>query len=443
MEDLIFSHLKLAIALVLAVVPVAAQYSGPSVLSRGFGSTTGQRGGVDQGFNIYAGVSGAYETGIVPPSVTSSGSITDYGATTGVLANIGAYGHRNWKRTQLHLDYFGNFRHYAENTYLDGIDNMLSLNVGRQISRRVQLFTSVAAGTTSRYYGAAPVYALGFSAVPTAPILDNRLYYLQNVTGIQYNPTLRWNFTLSGTGYISRYQSKALVGVQGYGAMANAEYRISRTRSVLLSYSFMHNDYQRLFGDSDAHVVMGGFVQQLSKRWALNASGGAARTRAVGIEQIAADPISVALFGSQVISRAFDRTLITPAFNVSLNGTYRRWGVSAAYMQMPNPGNGVYLTSNTGTASTRFSYTGIRRATFAVFGSYNFYESVGQSSLGKYTYWGGGASSSYRLSRSFDAFVTFDLRSQQIHMNNGFKQTSDRVNFGINWHSSELPVTFW
>jgi hypothetical protein len=436
-------YTKVAVALLLATIPAAAQYSGPNVLSRGYGSSTGQRGGVDEGIRIYAGVSGSYETGIVPSSVDSTGNITDYGSTMGVLANVGAYGHKDWKRTRLELDYFGNFRHYTENSYLDGIDNMLSLGVARQISKRVQLFTNTAAGTVSRYYAAAPIYAVGYSAVPTTPLLDNRLYYLQNITGIQYTPTLRWSFTMSGTGYINRYQSSSLIGLQGYGGSASAEYRMSRRRSLLLSYQFMHIDYQRTFGDADAHIVMAGVAQQLSRRWTLSFSGGASRTHAVGIEQVAADPVTAALFGTQVVSKAFDSAMINPAFNISLNGTYRRWGLSASYAQMPNPGNGIYLTSNTGSATGRFSYTGIRRATLSAFGGYYFYTSIGQTSLGKYTYWGGGASSSYRLTKSLDAFAMWDMRSQQIHMPNGLDQVSQRVTFGVNWHSSELPVTFW
>ena len=372
--------------------------------------------------------------------MNEKGELVQLEGLLGMQASIGAYGHRTWKRTTLQLDYSGDFRHYTENTYLDGSDHMFSLGLSRQVSRRVQVFSRTGAGTTSRYYALGPSVS-DVGTIPGFGVFDNRAFYLQNVTGVQFNPTLRWSYVLTGTGYGVRRQSQSLVGMNGYGATGMASYRLSRSRSINLFYGFMHYDYQRGFGDSDIHNSMAGLTQKFGRRWEGSLSGGVAQIHTVGLERVASDPILVALFGNATFVRAFDRTVAVGAAEASLTGTYRRSLISFSYSQMPNAGNGIYLTSKNGVASARYTYSGIRKSSVSLVGTYTTYKSIGQEQLGAFNQFGGGATLSYKLTRALEASCIVDARNLQID-NSGLNRNAYRISFGLNFHSSEMPIVF-
>src|ERR1017187_8353116 len=79
-------------------------YSGPAILSRG--ETPGAQTAAPIAFRPYIGLSGIYDTGLVPVSVTSTGGIPS-SDLYGVELNLGAYTYHVWKHTTLGLDYRG------------------------------------------------------------------------------------------------------------------------------------------------------------------------------------------------------------------------------------------------------------------------------------------------------------------------------------------------
>jgi hypothetical protein len=440
--------LNLRIFSVLAALPVSiwAQatgggYAGPQILSRGI-SNPGERPGRPDGFQFYAGVSGSYETGLVPPSVDSNGKIVSPDSLVGVLLDLGAYGHHATKHTTIGLDYTGNFRHYADNPYFDGSDHMLGLTVETQESRRNSFFLRTAAGTVSRYYVGGNVSLADFIAVPAYGIVDNRAYYLQQTGGWVYQPTVRLSFSAAGNGFFVRRQSRSLVGLNGYGGQGTMAYRLSRVRTFDLSYGYVHFDYPRGFGDSDIHTTMAGLSQALNRRWELALAAGVAQISTIGLEQISADPLTVALFGNATTVQAFSRSILFPAIRASLIGRYRRSTFQLSYTQLPNPGNGVYLTSKQSTGEGSYSYLASRRASISFRAGYSNMRSIGQEGVGSLKYTTGGVGAAYKLTRALDATAQYEARDFQIGRD-GFGQLSYRFTFGINWNPSEYPISFW
>src|SRR3974377_206306 len=130
---------KVMAGLVFACFAALAQlggYAGPQILSRS-GPSAANRGGSHEGFSMYAGVYGSYETGVVPASVDSQGNIVDVGGLYGVGLRYGVYGSKNWRYTTLGIDYSGFVRHYTPHSSYDGTDQILGLQLDTQVSRRL------------------------------------------------------------------------------------------------------------------------------------------------------------------------------------------------------------------------------------------------------------------------------------------------------------------
>lgn len=439
-------RLKYVVVCALMAAPVWGQagYSGPQVLSRGGGAgRVGERGGRPPGFSVFAGVLGLYETGIVPASVDSQGRVLELGGLGGIQANIGAFGHRDWRRTTVGLDYAGNYRHYNANTFINGSDHMLTLGVNNQLSRRVQFLSRTSAGTISRYYTAGAAFDSDAGNVANFGIFDNRANYIQQSAGLQFMPTARLAISATGNGWTVRRQSRSLIGVTGYGAQGTASYRLSRTRTLEANYQFNHFDYVRGFGETDLHTMVMGIGQRLGRRWEFSVSAGVTRADTIGLEQIAADPLTAALFGTTVTTQAFSRSLYFGTGEIALRGKFRTSNITLAASQLPTPGNGVFLTSKQTILRGIYSYTGIRRASLSLAVNRMMMDSLGQAQLGTFSYTSGGASLSYKMLRSLDAVAQFDARDLQINQTMGFARLSYRFAFGLNWNPGEFPITFW
>ncbi len=417
-------------------------YSGPQILSR-LVNTTGERGGAATGFQFYAGVNGTYETGYLPAAIDAAGHIVKPGGLYGVFADIGAYGRHKWRHTTLGLDYSGNFRHYTTNSSFDGSDHMLGLAITTQLSNRLQVFSRTSAGTFSRYYVSGPAVATDLLSSPGYGVFDNRAFFLEESAGASYQVSSRLSFSAVGSGFAVRRQSKALVGLNGYSGQGSAAYQLGKTKSVNVSYAFTHFDYPRGFGESNLHTYMVGYSQALGKRWGFSVSAGAARVSTVGAEQVAADPITAALFGNTTVIQAFSRSIYVASGQGSLTGTFKRSRVEAHYTQMPSAGNGVYLTSKQSTGGATYSYTGIRKASLSIGGNYMRLSSLGQSQLGQYSYATGTVSGSYKLLPALEANAMFDARNVQFDQLSGLSRLSYRVSIGLNWHPGEIPISFW
>jgi hypothetical protein len=305
--------------------------------------------GLPLGFQFYAGVTGLYDNGLLPVGVDSSGNLLNITSLYGVEANLGVSGARRTAKSAVALSYNGNYRHYTENTYFDGSDHVLQLEGRKDFSRRVSIASQTSAGTVSR-----TISALGgfintpdaFVGVPTNDVFDNRAYFLQTRDDLIIQKSARLSFSAGGDGFFVRRQSKALVGLNGYGAHGTIAYRASRISTVDVAYTYLHFDYPRAFGESNIHMVTGGYARLLSPRWQLALQAGVYRIDTIGITQVALDPITAALFGETTSVQAFQAISYRPAVTASLIGRSRRASISFQYSRSPSPGNGVYLSSD-------------------------------------------------------------------------------------------------
>ena len=440
------SRLKLKLVLFAgASVCAYAQYAGPSVLSRG-GAMTDEQRGLPLGFQFYAGVTGIYDNGLLPVSVDQSGNLLKISSLYGVEANLGVSGARRTAKSALALSYSGNYRHYTSATYFDGSDHVLQLEGRKDFSRRFAIVSQTSAGTVSR-----TISALGglvntpdtFIGVPTNDVFDNRAYFVQTRDDLVIQKSARLSFSAGGDAFFVRRQSRALVGLNGYGAHGTMAYRLSRLSTVDVAYTYFHFDYPRAFGESNIHMVTGGFSRLLSPRWQFAIQGGVYRIDTIGITQVALDPVTAALFGQTTAVEAFQAISYRPAVTASITGVSGRRSVSFHYSRSPSPGNGVYLSSDQESGGATISYTGTSRLSLTANGTYNRLSSIGQRGLGRYTSTSGGGGVSYRLAQSLHASFRVDFRQFNIDLANGLSRLGTRVSVSLNYSPGERPLRIW
>lgn len=436
---------KVTLVLALAWLPAFAQitdYLGPQILTRG--ANFGSRPGSNAGFSFYAGVYGSYDTGLVPASVDAQGRLIRQDSLVGIGVNFGAYGKKTWRKTALGLNYYGNFRHYPKNAYWDGSDHTLGMSLSHRINRRMNVQSSLYAGIQSFNFvpGSTDAIALDPATSPYFGVYDNRTYFLSGSAGFTYQKSLRLSFVAGGLGFLVRRQSSAVVGINGYSATGGVRYRLTRRRTLLVDYSNSHYDYPRGYGETNVNTYLGGIAQVFGRRWQGTLSAGASQISTVGLQQVAADPITAALFGVPVTIETFSRSLYVGSGQASLSGNFKRSNFGLYYMMMPSAGNGVYLTSKSSNAGMYYNYVGIRKLSLSAFAAYVRFGSIGQSQLGTFSFASGGAGLSYKLLGSLNASANYDVRNIQIDQTNGFARTSYSIRFALNFTSGTIPLSF-
>lgn len=422
-----------------------AQYGGPSVLSRGSLTSDGARG-LPLGFQIFAGLSGVYDSGLSPVSVDKNGQLLSVDHLWGMEVGVGAVGTHRWAHASLGLTYNGAYRHYSQSSYYDGSDHVLSLDGRVDLNSRLSIITKNGAGTVSRTvsgFGGLVTTPDSLLGLPTNEIFDNRAYFLQTTDELLYRRNSRLSFVVGGDGFFVRRQSKSLVGSNGYGAHGNVAYRMDKAQTVDVAYVFLHFDYPRAFGETDIHQFTAGYARTLSRYWEMSLQGGAYRVDTIGVTSITLDPATAALFGQATTIEAFHKISYLPAIGATLRGKYKQGYVGFSYGRQPSPGNGVYLTSVSQNAGVTASWDNTTRWNVSAQFGANQYSSIGQQGLGTFRTFAGGAGTSYRLGQALHAALRFDVRQAQIDLANGYRRFGNRITLSLDYSPGNHPLALW
>jgi hypothetical protein len=418
------------------------EYSGPAILSRG--EVPGAQTAAPIAFRPYIGLSGVYDTGLVPVSLTPTGGIpsTDL---YGEELNLGAYTYHIWKHTTLGLDYRGDFRHYST-TYWDGTDDFLSLILTHRPTKRVTFTLRNQAGVYSfnNYTLSSPVGFLdpNYLQLPQSGIYDNRVIFAGTSGDLTYRLSSRLSFNLGGEGSLVRRQSTALYGMTGGIARADLEYRISRHSTVGADYRFTYFDYTRGYGNTQIQSVGFNYSTQISRQLQLSARVGGARLESQSLAEVTLDPAIAALLGESVAIQAANRLNYVPDMQVRLSDTFRHSQFTLVYMDEVAPGNGVYLTSRNNSANASYSYSGVRHWNFGVNGSYGRLTALVQT-VGAYTAYGAGLGVTRDLGRGLHTVLRLDTRHYDIASSVGFTHTEYRTSVGLNFSPGDVPLVLW
>ena len=418
-----------------------SSYLGPGVLSRGVGNI-GSRSGQQSDLRLSADVSGFYDTGLLLVAVDPSGKLFTSSADYGMQAGLSAYGVHKFHRSQLGLDYSGNYRYYAKNTNISGADQTLSLGYTVQASRRLTVEMRGSAGELINGNNGLYGYASESFDPNSSLLFDNRTFYLQGGMDVTYSLTPRTYFQVGGYGFVVRRAAAGLVGVNGYDLRGSLSHRVSRETTFGVSFDHSHFDYPRAFGESDNNAYSAFIARSLGKNWTINLSAGAFQSEVQGLQRVSLDPAVAAILGVSSGTQAFYRKYTFPTGSLSLVRRFRSATATVAYSRSITPGNGVYLTSRNEQASANFSYTGIQKWSFSFTAAYSKLGSLGQD-IANYSQTTAGGGATFALTRAIHLTARFDDRRNEIDLVNGFKRNSYRATFGLGWSPGDIPVSLW
>lgn len=422
-------------------------YGGPAVLSRGQGASITSRS-EDIRFRPFVAFNGIYDSGLQAVSVTPEGtvdSVNSYGAE----AIGGVYGYKTWKRTVVGLDYRGSYRHYTPQTYFNGSDQVLSLIVTHQPTRRTTFTLREAAGTNTRGMGLGSAFALVdplFANVPRDQLFDGRVYYTSTMGDLTYQKSVRTSFNMGADHFLMRYRSQALYGVTGERVRGDVAYRYNRRGTIGVAYDFMHFGFTKNFGGSDVHSVSLVHSVRLSRFWEWQMKAGGAKVETLGVARVVLDPVIAAIIGQSVGIQAVHRVNYVPYVEAKLSRQFRRASLEFSYSRGVSPGNGLYLTSVSEGGGGRFGYTGIRKWNFGASARYNSYRSL-TLTLGKYRNFTAGGGVTYQLMRHMHMNLRLDGRKYIVDGAARSIRAYDRVYYhatvGIAFSPGELPLSLW
>ena len=435
------AFLTLASTLLTPLHLYSQGYGGPSLLSRG-GNQPGQRGRAPIDFNIYGAVRGTYDTGLIAAQVDEAGNIVPV-KSYGAQVEVGAYGAKAWRRSSIGLDYRGDYRKYTNAPQFDGTNQALSLDLTFQPTRRLTYFNRLTAGTSNRAFG-------GFSAptfsdqqnfgVPLNEVYDSRANFAQLSGGISYQTSARSAYTAMAEGFVIKRTSPSLIGIQGYRASGGYQYRLTRSDTVGVAYSYMHFSFPRIYGASDAHQISGTYQRRLNRNWEMNLQGGLYRLETVGTQQVQLSPEIAAILGRGVGVEAFRRTDVAPQFMLNTNYTLERSRLSVSAITGITPGNGIYITSRQDGVRFGYSYSGTSRLSLGASAGYIRIGSLGLE-LGAYSTVQGGGGLNYRLLEHLNLSVQADRRkfnSPTIVGRNGIS-----ITVGLSYSPARFPLSIW
>ena len=420
-----------------------SDYLGPGILTQGAGDI-GTRAGQPVALRLFANVSAVYDTGLQPLALNSSGNLLQVNALYGVEAEIGAYGVHQWRQGQLGLDYKGNFRDYVNGSYYDGSDQQFVLGYTYQQSKRLFFDLQEVAGTLSRSVGGIPGVALPIPTTvdqPTALLFDDRQYFTDSSATMTYLLSARTSVSAGGSGFLVREQNAALIGVNGYILRGSIHHRMSRYTTLGANFQHQHFDFPGAYGQSDINSYEGEYAVQIGRRWKFSLNAGAYQAQVQGVQEVALAPNVAALLGITNIPQTFYKEYTFPTGSARLSRQFKNSILAFEYSRSVSPGNGVYLTSRTGSGTASYTYTGVRKTSFTISGGEFDLSSLGQN-LQAYRQFNGGVGATYAFYKALHLTTRYDARHQEIDLA-GYRRTSYRATIGIAFSPGSVPLALW
>jgi hypothetical protein len=225
------------------------------------------------------------------------------------------------------------------------------------------------------------------------------------------------------------------------GARGDIAYRYSKFGTIGVAYSFTHFTFRDVFGASDLHDFGLIYSLRLSSTWELRARGGATRVESQILAVVPVNPVVEAITGQTAGVQATYQLNYLPSASLALTKRLPHGSFALNYARGVTPGNGVYLTSASETASASYAYNGIQHWGFAASGGYSRLDGLLQM-VGQYRSYYAGAGLTRTLGKGVGLAVRFDERrydTSSVY----FRRDSYRATAGLTWSPGDLPLSLW
>lgn len=420
-------------------------YEGPSVLSRGGTSVTGERAGRLVDFQFWGDASGIYDSGLAGLTSGPNGNSESIGNEYGVSLGGGVVGTRTWEHDQISLDYSGDWRHYTPDSFFDGTDQFLQFNWRHVLNRRLSMDVHEMGGLTSLSYGTlsyVPLRSADVFGLPQNLLFDTKTYFDQAGVEVFWQKSARLSIGIGGDGFVDEYKAASLVGSIGADARGDAVYRLTRRQKVYATYEYARFDYQHAFGRSSLDLAALGYSIDVGRNITFEVQGGAFYVNTLGLIQQPLPPAIAIILGTSYTTTTANRNVVVPDGVVRLQRRFRRSALNFGGAETVVPGNGVFLTSRSETVYGSYSYVGYKRMTLSATAGYSRLGTIGQQSIGSFSSDSAGGGGSYRLMNHLNSELRYDF----YHYNtqgSGYRQNENRVTIGIAFSSGERPLALW
>lgn len=418
-------------------------FGGPSLLSRP-GGVGGRIVEAPAVYRFYVSGFGHYSTELTAAATDPAGRLRQEDALGGTLA-VGAYVFRRTDRSLLGLDYQGAYQAYSGATSFNGTDHMLTLNYSRRLTFRTAVDFQQGAltyGTAYRGY-ITPlvsdpfVETVDWSGEP----LDARTYALVTSAGLSHWLSERWSTYLSGSGFVVRRHSRALVGAHGYTATGGVYRALTPHVSLGGIYRFVSYRYPSDIGQTDAHATGLGLNIVLSPIWSFSAAAGGYRAESERLVRVRLDPLIALLLGQLTALEVTHGVYWGTFVESTLAAQFERSSLSFFYARGLRPGTALFASSAVETVGFNYSYTATERLNTGIYGSYGRYRSLLQPGLHSHHYgaqWG----VTYRLAGPVHLTAQLGARRYELE-GRGFDRTRLYVGCGFTISPGERPLSLW
>jgi len=422
---------------IATAIPVKAQYGGPSILSRG-GNAPGRRGNAPVSFTAYVGGGSRYESGLI--AVSSANQSSD---DVGGSVEAGLYGGHNWKRSTFGIDYRGDYRKQVQQTVFNGTNQLVSVEYGSQVARRIYVSVQATGGTTNRAFGgfAAPAFANNSrQGIPLSELFDVRTYFGQVATSVSWTPNARIAASASIQGFFVKRENFSLINSQGYTATGQVKRRLNRRTSVGAEYQFTRFEFPRVFAATDIQSLSGTFEHLVGRSLRLTGSIGAMGVWSSGTELVALSQEVAAFLGRTSNLVAFQRSSLHPRFDGGATYLFRRASLTGSASSGAGAGNGAFLATKQTTVNGGYSYAGIRRMSIGLSAGMSKTESLSLV-LDAFNSWQTGVGASYHIAEGLNLTTQLDYRTFSTMNMPG--RSGVAFGFSLAYSTSRLPLSIW
>ncbi|MBI1786937.1 MAG: hypothetical protein HYR60_05205 [Acidobacteria bacterium] len=421
-----------------------SEYSGPSILSRGAGSIF-RAPTQPIKFQPFLSVGVSYDAGLTAVTVLPDGTVPSRNSV-GAYASFGVTGYQKWRRASLSSAYSASYSHYNSQSYFNSGQQNLAFVYSRQLSRHSTFSFRESAGLFSRgfynygYDGSGSLDP-NFANTPRTDIFDGQTYFLSTAGDLTIQKSSRLSFNTGVQNSVVRRRSSALFGATIIGARGDVAYRLTRNTTTGFQYNYSRFFFTKAFGGTDVHSVGLVHSMRLGRRWEISGNFGVSFVETQGLRRVNIDPVIAALLGQSYGIEAIYRRNLTPAIGARLSRGFRHAHLDFDYHDGVSSGNGVYLTSRFQSAGVNYSYSGFGKWTISSHGHYNSYSSLAQT-IGKFNSFTGGISTGRQLVRHVSWNVGADAHRFDVG-NSQFGRTYWRINSGLSFSPSEIPLAIW
>jgi hypothetical protein len=426
-------------------LPAFGQYAGPAILSRG--EAPAAMAAPQISFRPYLELTGLYDTGLAGVGVVDAQGDLANVASQGYGATLGISGTHSWRHTRLSLDYQGSAQEFNRQTSYDTINQSLMFEVKHQFTRHIGLSLRETGGMFSQNFGLIGLpqtagYDPNATIVPTTDFYDNRTVYSTTQLDLTIQKTARLSFDFGGDGNVVERRSSVLYGVTGEAARADVQYRWSRRTTLGALYTYTHYAFTNILGGSDIHMGAISYATALSRWWEISGYAGFARLENTFIQVVPLAPSIQALLGYSTGTQLAYNVAYIPNAQVRLSRTFPNGVAYVTGEKLVTPGNGLFLTSTNEAVMAGYNFTGLRRWSFGLLGSYAAAKSLGNV-VGRYDTASGGFTASRQITRALHAVAAFSTRRYSSPDFSKYNRPIYDVRIGLGFTPGDVPLRVW